>query len=145
MWKLKEKSTKNRNVLKDKKITYMKTKNGQRIKKQEFINKIYEFLDLQYIYNKSSLVFIGDGAPWIKTTAKNENIPYVIDRHHAFKALKKGFIFNRKIDNKKLTNAYDLFVNGEYYQLLNFLKENKVDEQIYKYFKNNTEGVINQK
>ncbi|WP_342253417.1 Mbov_0401 family ICE element transposase-like protein [Spiroplasma endosymbiont of Zeiraphera isertana] len=140
-----EKSTKSRNVLKDKKITYMKTKNGQRIKRQELIDKIYEFLDLQYIYTKSSLVFIGDGAPWIKTTAKNENIPYVIDRHHAFKALKKGFIFNRKVDNKKLTNAYDLFVNGEYYQLLDFLKENKVDEQIYKYFKNNKEGVINQK
>ncbi|BET38597.1 hypothetical protein [Spiroplasma ixodetis] len=48
-----EKSTKSRNVLKDKKITYMKTKNGQRIKQAEFINKIYEFLDLQYIYNKS--------------------------------------------------------------------------------------------
>ncbi|MCZ6903058.1 MAG: UPF0236 family protein [Rickettsia endosymbiont of Ixodes persulcatus] len=58
-----EKSTKSRNVLKDKKITYMKTKNGQRIKKQELIDKIYEFLDLQYIYSKSSLVFIGDGAP----------------------------------------------------------------------------------
>lgn len=28
-----EKSTKSRNVLKDKKITYIKTKNGQRIKK----------------------------------------------------------------------------------------------------------------
>lgn len=90
------------------------------LKKQEFIDKIYEFLDSQYIYSKSSLVFIGDGAPWIKTSAKNENIPYVIDRHHAFKALKKEFIFNRKVNNKKLTNAYDLFINGEYYQLLDF-------------------------
>lgn len=140
-----EKSTKSRNVLKDKKITYMKTKNGQRIKRQELIDKIYEFLNLQFIYTKSSLVFIGDGAPWIKTTAKKENIPYVIDRHHAFKALKKGFIFNRKVDNKKLTNAYDLFVKGEYYQLLDFLKVNNIDEKIYKYFKNNKEGIINQK
>lgn len=80
-----------------------------------------------------------------KNSVKNENIPYVIDRHHAFKALKKRFIFNRKVDNKKLTNAYNLFINGEYYQLLDFLKENKVDKQIYKYFKNNEEGVINQK
>lgn len=140
-----EKSTKSRNVLKNKKITYMKTKNGQRITKIELIDKIYEFLDLQYIYSKSSLVFIGDGAPWIKTTAKKENIPYVIDRHHGFKALKKGFIINRKIDNKKLTNAYNLFINGCYYQLLEYLKENNVNEEIYKYFKNNKEGVINQK
>lgn len=140
-----EKSNKSRNVLKDKKITYMKTKNGQRIKQQELIDKIYEFLNLQFIYTKSSLVFIGDGAPWIKTTAKKESIPYVIDRHHAFKALKKGFIFNRKVDNKKLTNAYNLFINGEYYPLLDFLKVNNIDEKIYKYFKNNKEGIINQK
>lgn len=139
-----EKSTKSRNVLKDKKITYMKTKNGERIKKIELINKIYEFLDNNYIYNKSSLVFIGDGAPWIKTAAKNENIPYVIDRHHCFKALKKAFIFNRKVDNKKLTTAYNLFTNGQYYKLLEFLKENNIDENIYKYFKNNKEGIINQ-
>ncbi|MCZ6903059.1 MAG: hypothetical protein O7C58_02720 [Rickettsia endosymbiont of Ixodes persulcatus] len=69
----------------------------------------------------------------------------MIDRHHAFKALKKGFIFNRKVDNKNLTNAYDLFINGDYYQLLDFLKESNVNEEIYKYFKNNKEGVINQK
>ncbi|WP_353305578.1 hypothetical protein [Spiroplasma ixodetis] len=54
-------------------------------------------------------------------------------------------IFIIKVDNKKLTNAYNLFINGEYYQLLDFLKENNVNEEIYKYFKNNKEGVINQK
>lgn len=140
-----EKSTKSRNVLKNKKITYMKTKNGERIKKKELIDKIYDFINTNYIYNKSSLVFIGDGAPWIKTSAKKENIPYVIDRHHVFKALKKVFIFNRKVDNKKLTNAYNLFINGEYYLLLDFLKVNNIDEKIYKYFKNNKEGIINQK
>ncbi|WP_342277158.1 Mbov_0401 family ICE element transposase-like protein [Spiroplasma endosymbiont of Nebria brevicollis] len=96
-----KKSTKNRNVLKDKKIIFMKTKNGQIIKKVELIDKIYDFLNSNFIYNKSSLVFIGDGAPWIKTSAKSENIPYLIDRYHACKTLKKAFIFNRKWKIKK--------------------------------------------
>ncbi len=142
------KSTNNRHVLENKYIFVISTKKGQRITKKEFGKAIITTLDNIFIdYSNKNLKLSGDGANYIKSTANYLKIDYVVDKWHPLQKLKQVFIVGQrtKENNKKLNYAYyELFLNGNYYKLLDYLKKNNADEKIYEYFKNNKQGIINQ-
>ncbi len=142
------KSTNNRHVLENKYIFVISTKKGQRITKKEFGKAIITTLDNIFIhYSNKNLKLSGDGANYIKSTANYLKIDYAVDKWHPLQKLKQVFIVGQrtKENNKKLNYAYyELFLNGCYYKLLDYLKKNNADEKIYEYFKNNKQGIINQ-
>ncbi|WP_342266752.1 Mbov_0401 family ICE element transposase-like protein [Spiroplasma endosymbiont of Villa modesta] len=144
------KSTDNRHVLENKYIFVLSTKKGQRITKKEFGKSIITNLDNIFIgYTNENLKLTGDGATYLKSTANYLNIDYAVDKWHPLQKLKQLFIVGKgkktKENNKKLNYAYyKLFLNGNYYKLLDYLKENNADEKIYEYFKNNKKGIENQ-
>ncbi|WP_458257904.1 hypothetical protein [Spiroplasma endosymbiont of Dactylopius coccus] len=144
------KSTDNRHVLENKYIFVISTRKGQRITKKEFGKSIITNLDNIFIgYTNENLKLTGDGATYLKSTANYLKIDYAVDKWHPLQKLKQVFIVGKgkrtKENNKKLNYAYyELFLNGCYYKLLDYLKENNADEKIYEYFKNNKEGIRNQ-
>ncbi|WP_338979878.1 hypothetical protein [Spiroplasma endosymbiont of Lasioglossum malachurum] len=100
-------------------------------------------------HTNRNLKLTGDGATYLKSTANYLNIDYAVDKWHPLQKLKQVFIVGKgkrtKENNKKLNYAYyKLFLNGNYYKLLDYLKENNADEKIYEYFKNNKKGIENQ-
>ena len=144
------KSTDNRHVLENKYIFVLSTRKGQRITKKEFAKSIITNLDNIFIgYTNENLKLTGDGASYLKSTANYLKIDYAVDKWHPLQKLKQVFIVGKdkrtNQNNKKLNYAYyELFLNGNYYKLLDYLKENNADEKIYNYFKNNKQGIINQ-
>ncbi|WDA53803.1 MAG: hypothetical protein PPFGHCPK_01287 [Spiroplasma endosymbiont of Drosophila atripex] len=144
------KSNDNRHVLENKYIYVISTRKGQRISKKEFAKSIITTLDNLFIdYSNRNLKLTGDGASYLKSTANYLKIDYAVDKWHPLQKLKQVFIVGKgkrtKENNKKLNYAYyELFLNGCYYKLLDYLKKNNADEKIYEYFKNNKEGIRNQ-
>ena len=144
------KSTDNRHVLENKYIFVLSTRKGQRITKKEFAKSIITNLDNIFIgYTNENLKLTGDGASYLKSTANYLKIDYAVDKWHPLQKLKQVFIVGKdkrtNQNNKKLNYAYyELFLNGNYYKLLDYLKENNADEKIYEYFKNNKKGIENQ-
>ncbi|BDT03121.1 hypothetical protein [Spiroplasma ixodetis] len=123
-----EKSTDNRHVLENKYIFVISTRKGQRITKKEFGKSIITNLDNIFIgYTNENLKLTGDGATYLKSTANYLKIDYAVDKWHPLQKLKQVFIVGKgkrtKENNKKLNYAYyKLFLNGNYYKLLDYLK-----------------------
>lgn len=132
-----------KNVLENKRITFIVTKEKETITKQKFLQFIKTQINIFYDVDNPKLIVGGDGAPWIKAIAQELGTEYILDRYHAYKYLWKTFIYNSK-NFSHYNIACQLFKKGKSVELIQFLKEKTKMVDVLNYFENNQIGVTNQ-
>ncbi|WP_374696748.1 Mbov_0401 family ICE element transposase-like protein [Spiroplasma endosymbiont of Polydrusus formosus] len=163
------KSTKSKNVLKDKKIfIVMKSTKNKYYLIKKYKNSFLYFLNQNFNIENCNLTLAGDGAKWIQKFANEIGAIFILDQFHLMKELKTIFPYRiRKLtknltDNEKIRKQIywdmnKLFKNGnpgeaiKYLKKLNtrknikeypFLKDKKDKiKDFIKYIKNNFEGI----
>ncbi|WP_342276222.1 Mbov_0401 family ICE element transposase-like protein [Spiroplasma endosymbiont of Nebria brevicollis] len=150
--------SKNRNKLLNKTTAFLLYKNDDNMSQDKVYNFVFETINNNYDIKINSLkdlesqnlnlIIAGDGALSIRAMAKLLGGYYILDKFHAFSYLWKSFVGKRgkkkeSTDWTKYIDSSASFKNGNYNQFINIL-ENNVDEKTFNYFKNNTQGIINQ-
>ncbi|WP_339021374.1 Mbov_0401 family ICE element transposase-like protein [Spiroplasma endosymbiont of Atherix ibis] len=135
---------KKRRKLKDKRTTFFIGKD-EKLTTEKLAIRIYELgCNFYDNFENAKLVVGGDGAIWIKELASFIGANYILDRFHAVREFRKLFLFNGKYHGKELFRiAINLFYSGNYKELIQLL-EIEAPKEVFKYFKNNRIGIINQ-
>lgn len=99
------KSTKSKNVLRDKKIfIVMKSVKNKYYLIKKFKKEFLNFLNQNYNIENCKLTLAGDGAKWIKKFADEIDAIFILDQFHLMKELKTIFPYRRKKFTKNLTD-----------------------------------------
>ncbi|WP_425379889.1 Mbov_0401 family ICE element transposase-like protein [Spiroplasma endosymbiont of Stenodema calcarata] len=160
------KSTKSKNVLKDKKIfIVMKSVKNKYYLIKKYKKEFLHFLNQNFNIENCKLTLAGDGAKWIQKFANEIGAIFILDQFHLMKELKTIFPYRRKKFTKNLTDnekirkqiywdMNKLFKNGDPDEAIKYLKKlitrknikeypflkDKIKDFI-KYIKNNSEGI----
>lgn len=130
-----------RNVLENKRITYLVSKQGESISQEEFVNFVWnKALSFYENVNEANLILGGDGAPWIRESAMLLGATYVLDKFHFIRQVNSVFLKrNRKKVNFICKNCYYRFQNalydGDLNKMLNGLNHFKNEFKNTKGFK----------
>ncbi|PQP79667.1 hypothetical protein C6B38_00160 [Spiroplasma sp. ChiS] len=163
------KSTKNKNVLKDKKIfIIMKSVKNKYYLIKKYKKEFLHFLNQNFNIENCKLTLAGDGAKWIQKFANEIGAIFILDYFYLMKELKTIFPYRiRKLtknltDNEKIRKQIywdmnKLFKNGDPDEVIKYLKKlitrknikeypflkDKKDKinGFIKYIKNNSEGI----
>ncbi|QIA69648.1 hypothetical protein GL981_11150 (plasmid) [Spiroplasma citri] len=163
------KSTKSKNVLKDKKIfIVMKSVKNKYYLIKKYKKEFLYFLNQNFNIENCKLTLAGDGAKWIKKFANEIGAIFILDQFHLMKELKTIFPYRRRkltknlTDNEKIRKQiyWDMnkvFKSGDPDEAIKYLKKiitrknikeypflkDKKDKikDFIKYIKNNSEGI----
>ncbi|ALA98214.1 hypothetical protein SKUN_001347 [Spiroplasma kunkelii CR2-3x] len=163
------KSTKSKNVLKDKKIfIVMKSVKNKYYLIKKYKKEFLHFLNQNFNIQNCKLTLAGDGAKWIQKFANEIGAIFILDQFHLMKELKTIFPYRRRKLTKNLTDnekrrkqiywdMNKLFKNGDPDEAIKYLKKlitrknikeypflkDKKDKikDFIKYIKNNSEGI----
>lgn len=136
----------------NKRVAVLINKTGFRDSQETYVDFIWKKLNQFYQFENAKLVIGGDGARWIRNASKWFGANYVLDRFHALKLLWNEYRPNnqgrRLTLNPERFNKYQIaktyFTNGNYEQLINFLKTTNVSKAVITLFRTNKEGIISQ-
>lgn len=146
------KQNKKKPFLINKRMAILINKTGLRDSEEKYVDFIWAKLKQFYQFENAKIVIGGDGARWIRNVSKWFGASYVLDRFHALKLLWSEYRPNnqerRLTLNPEKFNKYQIakshFANGEYQQLINFLKITNVSKAVISLFRSNKEGIISQ-
>ncbi|MFW4371205.1 MAG: Mbov_0401 family ICE element transposase-like protein [Spiroplasma sp. hy2] len=129
------KSTKNKNVLRDKKIfIVMKSVKNKYYLIKKYKKEFLNFLHQNYNIENCKLTLAGDGATWIQKFANKIGAIYILDEFHLMKELKTIFPYRRKKPTKNLTDNEK--IRKEIYWDMNKLFKDGDPDEAMKYLKN---------
>ncbi|AKM52761.1 Mbov_0401 family ICE element transposase-like protein [Spiroplasma mirum] len=129
------KSTKNKNVLRDKKIfIVMKSVKNKYYLIKKYKKEFLHFLHKNYNIENCKLTLAGDGATWIQKFANEIGAIYILDEFHLMKELKTIVPYRRRKLTKNLTDN-EKIRKQIYWDMNKLLKSGDPDEAI-KYLKN---------
>ncbi|WP_425379576.1 Mbov_0401 family ICE element transposase-like protein [Spiroplasma endosymbiont of Stenodema calcarata] len=163
------KSTKSKNVLKDKRIfIVMKSVKNKYYLIKKYKKEFLYFLNQNFNIENCKLTLAGEGAKWIQKFANEIGAIFILDQFHLMKELKTIFPYRRRkltknlTDNEKIRKQIywdmnKLFKNGDPDEAIKYLKKlitrknikeypflkDKKDKikDFIKYIKNNSEGI----
>ncbi|WP_342276676.1 Mbov_0401 family ICE element transposase-like protein [Spiroplasma endosymbiont of Nebria brevicollis] len=125
------KSTKNKNVLRDKNIfIVMKSVKNKYYLIQKYKKEFLHFLHQNYNIENCKLTLAGDGATWIQKFANEIGAIYILDEFHLMKELKTIFPYRRKKLTKNLTDNEK--IRKEIKKFINYINKRKDGIKVYK-------------
>lgn len=150
-WK---KSTKNKKVLKNKRIYFFLLKQNSKMNTAEFMADVYSLAKDFYLnVDQAKVIIAGDGAPWIRECNKYwPGSIYILDKFHAIRKIRN--VYSPNADNLKPTYQLlkTLFSKGNYHKIMTILDKNPFKDPIKilrfndlkSYLQRNQDGIENQ-
>ncbi|WFH00226.1 hypothetical protein M1771_09690 [Spiroplasma citri] len=128
------KSTKSKNVLKDKKIfIVMKSVKNKYYLIKKYKKEFLYFLNQNFNIENCKLTLAGDGAKWIQKFANEIGAIFILDQFHLMKELKTIFPYRRRKITKNLTDNEK--IRKQIYWDMNKLFKNGDPDEAIKYLK----------
>lgn len=138
-WK---KSTKNKKVLKNKRIYFFLVKQNSKIDTAEFMEDVYSLAKDFYLnVDQVKVIIAGDGAPWIRECQKYwPGSIYVLDKFHVIRKIRNVYSLNSSNLQPTYQLLKNLFNQGNYHKIMTILENNSFKEPIKVLKFNNLKG-----